>query len=174
MKQTLVLPLCNEATTVLQRLYIMILTSAMKQRQCCRGFTYYFLQVQWSNSSAAEAEQIFIYKCNKATAVLQRLCAMKQILLLRSWPSKWASKAVNSMVHSFIFWHKMAFQISSVFGHVRQFSSFWLQFFYEGRYFDLRNWTEFKEFESDALKVMHWRWCTGGDALMVTHWRWCT
>ena len=27
---------------------------------------------------------------------------------------------------------------------------------------------------ADALKVMHWRWCSDGDALKVMHWRWCT
>ena len=78
-----------------------LFTSAMKQRWCCCGFTY------------------IIYECNEATVVLQRLCAMKQILLVLSCPWKWASKAVDSMAHSFIFWDKMAFQISSEITHVR-------------------------------------------------------
>ena len=44
---------------------------------------------------------------------------MKQILLVLSCPWKWASKAVDSVAHSFIFWDKMAFQISSEIGQVR-------------------------------------------------------
>ena len=62
---------------------------------------------------------IIIYECNEATMVLQRLCAIKQILSVLSCSRKWASKAVDSMADSFIFWNKMAFQISSEIGHVR-------------------------------------------------------